>query len=143
MNSHKRAFLIVALAMVIFGTLAFGPLSTRNVTAVQAAPEPPATIIVLCTTVAQLPAPTQFIPPVAERVQDSDPTDTWVNAIPTGSATSSCAYALQNVFDHGFRMLGSAAGGSTNDSYRTAGFTDQLVHTTQYTLVRGGFWAVQ
>jgi hypothetical protein len=41
MNSHKRVFLIIALAMVIFGTIAFGPLSTRHVTTVQAAPEPP------------------------------------------------------------------------------------------------------
>jgi hypothetical protein len=138
MSSHKRVLLIITLTMVIFGTIAFGPLSTRHVTAVQAAPEAPATIILICTTVAPLPPPTVFIPPIVEQVQDSDPTDKWVSAIPTESVTSSCAYALQTVFDHGFRMLGSAAGGSTNDSYKTPGFTDQLVHTTQYTLVRGG-----
>jgi len=136
MSSHKRVLLIVALAMVIFGTVAIGPLSTRKLTAVQASPEPPATVILLCTTVAPLPPPTVFIPPVVEQVEDSDTADSFLKTIATNS---SCAVALQTIFNAGFRMLGSAAGGSTGLANHTAGLDDQIVHTTQYTLVRGGW----
>ncbi|SPF33427.1 exported hypothetical protein [Candidatus Sulfopaludibacter sp. SbA4] len=129
MNSHKRLFLITALAVLLFAAIAVGPAYKRLVTPVRAASPNSATVLLLCASAGKSGV---LAPPFVETVELSAPSLTFSPPIFTGE---SCAVALESIFSEGFSRLDStAAGNAFNDTDLSA---PNVIGVYQWTLVRG------
>lgn len=105
MNSHKRIFLITALAALLFAAIAVGPVYKRAVTPVHASPFGPAVVTVLCDT----PATIGSAPVGVVGVESTDPSVTipivWSSPTTPGA---SCAQALIGLYSQGFTRQDSS-----------------------------------